>query len=104
MEMHQVRYFLALRTERGFTRGAERCGVSQPTLTRAIKQVERESGGALFLRRPTANCLSDLGFLVERQFEAISRAPMQALGIATSHRESHTRMKPTVPRLASMRP
>ena len=38
MEMHQVRYFLALCEELNFTRAAERCHVAQPSLTRAIKQ------------------------------------------------------------------
>jgi hypothetical protein len=34
MEMHQVRYFLALCEELNFARAAGRCGVSQPSLTR----------------------------------------------------------------------
>ena len=33
MQMHQVRYFLALCEELNFTRSARRCGVSQPSLT-----------------------------------------------------------------------
>jgi len=36
MEMHQVRYFLALCEELNFTRAAERSNVAQPSLTRAI--------------------------------------------------------------------
>src|SRR5262245_31012171 len=36
MQMHQIRYFLALCEERNFTRAARRCGVSQPSLTNAI--------------------------------------------------------------------
>jgi DNA-binding transcriptional LysR family regulator len=43
MEMHQVRYFLALCEERNFTRAAKRCGVAQPSLTHAIKQLEKSS-------------------------------------------------------------
>jgi hypothetical protein len=41
MEMHQVRYFLAVADELNFTRAAERCHVAQPSLTRAslIRQV-----------------------------------------------------------------
>jgi DNA-binding transcriptional LysR family regulator len=50
MEMHQVRYFLALCEELNFTRAAERCHVTQPSLTRAIKQLEEELGGTLFHR------------------------------------------------------
>src|SRR5256885_7482395 len=61
MEMHQVRYFLAAVGELNFTKAAERCNVSQPSLTRAIKQLEGELGGDLFRReRPQAQ-LTDLG-------------------------------------------
>src|SRR5215475_4650765 len=34
MEMHQIRYFLAVADTLNFTRAAERCHVSQPALTR----------------------------------------------------------------------
>lgn len=61
MEMHQVRYFLAVARTRNFTRAAEECNVAQPSLTRAIKQLEDELGGELFRReRPQAQ-LTDLG-------------------------------------------
>ena len=60
MEMHQVRYFLAVAKNLNFTRGAEECNVSQPSLTRAIKQLEGELGGDLFRReRPPA--MTELG-------------------------------------------
>jgi len=38
MEMHQVRYFLAVAETLNFTRAAQHCNVSQPALTRAIQQ------------------------------------------------------------------
>jgi DNA-binding transcriptional LysR family regulator len=61
MEMHQVRYFLAVAKNLNFTRGAEECNVSQPSLTRAIKHLEGELGGDLFRReRPQAQ-LTELG-------------------------------------------
>ncbi len=50
MEMHQVRYFLAVAEKLNFTRAAEQCGVTQPALTRAIKSLEEELGGLLFHR------------------------------------------------------
>ena len=50
MEMHQVRYFLAVARTLNFTRAAEECNVAQPSLTRAIKLLEGELGGDLFRR------------------------------------------------------
>ena len=52
MQMHQIRYFLALCEERNFTRAAKRSGVAQPSLTNAILALERELGGRLFQRKP----------------------------------------------------
>jgi LysR family transcriptional regulator, hydrogen peroxide-inducible genes activator len=52
VEMHQIRYFLALCEERSFTRAARQCGISQPSLTNAIIRLEQELGGALFERKP----------------------------------------------------
>jgi DNA-binding transcriptional LysR family regulator len=61
MEMHQVRYFLAVSRTLNFTRAAEQCNVAQPSLTRAIRQLESELGGDLFRReRPHAQ-LTELG-------------------------------------------
>jgi DNA-binding transcriptional LysR family regulator len=61
MEMHQVRYFLAVAQTLNFTRAAEECHVAQPSLTRAIRQLEGELGGDLFRReRPQAQ-LTELG-------------------------------------------
>jgi DNA-binding transcriptional LysR family regulator len=61
MEMHQVRYFLAVARALNFTRAAEECHVAQPSLTRAVRQLEGELGGDLFRReRPQAQ-LTELG-------------------------------------------
>ncbi len=61
MEMHQVRYFLAVARELNFTRAAESCNVAQPSLTRAIKQLEDEFGGELFRRERNLSHLTELG-------------------------------------------
>ena len=71
MEMHQVRYFLAICKELNFTRAAKRCGVAQPSLTRAIKRLEIEFGGPLFHRDQKSTRLSMLGKLVQPQFAQI---------------------------------
>lgn len=52
MEVHEIKYFLAVVRELNFTRAATACGITQPALTRAIKKLENEFGGPLFLRRP----------------------------------------------------
>lgn len=61
MEMQQVRYFLALSRTLNFTRAAEECNVSQPSLTRAIRMLEEELGGDLLRRERTQSHLTELG-------------------------------------------
>ena len=61
MEMQHVRYFLAICDELSFTRAAQKCGVKQPTLSEAIKQMERAIGGDLFVRASPVR-LTALGF------------------------------------------
>lgn len=61
MEMHQIRYFLGVARTLNFTRAAEECHVSQPSLTRAIKLLEQELGGDLFRRERSLSHLTDLG-------------------------------------------
>jgi DNA-binding transcriptional LysR family regulator len=74
MEIHQVRYFLALCEEQNFTRAAKRCGVAQPSLSRAIKLLEAELGGSLFDRDRMSTRLTDLGILVRPEFTWINRS------------------------------
>ncbi len=69
MEMHQVRYFLAMCETLNFTRAAERCHVSQPALTRAIKKLEEELGGPLFRRERNLTHLTDLGRTLKPHLE-----------------------------------
>ena len=72
MQMHQIRYFLALCEELSFTRAARRCGVSQPSLTNAIGALERELGGALFRRKPLI-ALTALGHAMQPYLERIAQ-------------------------------
>ena len=65
MEMHQIRYFLAVADALNFTRAAEQCHVSQPALTRAIQQLEDELGGLLLRRERKLTHLTDFGRLIE---------------------------------------
>jgi DNA-binding transcriptional LysR family regulator len=61
METHQVRYFLALARTLNFTKAADECHVTQPSLTRAIKKLEEELGGPLFHRERANTHLTELG-------------------------------------------
>lgn len=84
MEMHQVRYFLAVARTLNFTRAADECDVAQPSLTRAVKQLEAELGGDLFRReRPVQ--LTELGQrmqpLLQQCYEAASGAQSLAASL-----------------------
>ena len=82
MEMHHVRYFLALCEEENFTRAAGRCGVSQPSLTNAIKKLESRLGGQLFYRELSKTRLTELGKLMKPHMERINQGAMHAKEIA----------------------
>lgn len=56
----QLSYFVALAETGGFTRAAERMGVSQPSLSQQIRALEEIIGGALF-ERGGAPVLTPLG-------------------------------------------
>jgi DNA-binding transcriptional LysR family regulator len=79
--MQQVHYFLALCEELNFTHAARRCGVSQPTLTTAIRALERELGGALFHRKPSI-ALTGLGRMVRPYLDEIARNADRARQVA----------------------
>lgn len=61
MEMHQIRYFLAVSETLNFTRAADQCHVAQPSLTRAIKLLEEELGGDLLRRERKLTHLTEFG-------------------------------------------
>jgi LysR family transcriptional regulator, hydrogen peroxide-inducible genes activator len=83
MELHEIRYFLALSRTLNFTRAAEECSVSQPALTRAIRKMEDELGGLLFSRERNNTHMTELGRLIEPHLtEVIANAGM-AKNIAT---------------------
>jgi LysR family hydrogen peroxide-inducible transcriptional activator len=98
MEMQQIRYFLSLCDELNFTRAAERCNVSQPSLTRAIKMLEEELGGALFHRERANIHLSELGRVIKPHLEQIFSG---AEG-AKQHAQDFIRLKKTPLRLGLM--
>ena len=83
MEMHQVRYFLAVARTLNFTRAADECNVTQPSLTRAIKQLEAELGGDLFRRERPAG-LTELGQRMRPLLKQCHEAAIGARSLASS--------------------
>jgi len=61
MEMHQLRYFVAVAEAGSFSRAAERCRVAQPSLSQQIKKLERGLGHTLFDRLPQGVVLTEAG-------------------------------------------
>lgn len=52
MELYQIRHFVAIVENRGFTKAAARAGVSQPALSASIAKLEEEFGVKLLHRTP----------------------------------------------------
>lgn len=61
VELHQVRYFIAVADERHFTRAARDLGVAQPSVSRQIRLLEDELGTPLFDRAPGGVTLTPAG-------------------------------------------
>ncbi|MBX2804292.1 MAG: LysR family transcriptional regulator [Myxococcales bacterium] len=110
MEFSQIRYVLAVYEARNFTRAAERCAVSQPSLTAAVKKLETELGGPLFHRDRAGARLSALGELllpvleriaedqrrvgdVARKYQLLDQAPMR---VGVQHALGPARLAPAV--------
>ncbi|GHC22738.1 transcriptional regulator [Kushneria pakistanensis] len=75
MTLTELRYIVTLAQERHFGRAAERCFVSQPTLSVAVKKLEEELGVALFERSKSTVQVTPLG---EKIVEQASRVLEQA--------------------------
>lgn len=85
MEMNQIRYFLAVCTHRNFTHAASASNVSQPSLTTAIKKLEAELGGPLFLRDRAGCRLTPLGLVVQPRIETVYNETLAAKAEAARH-------------------
>lgn len=85
MEMNQVRYFLAVCEHRNFTHAASASNVSQPSLTTAIKKLEEEMGGALFIRDRAGCRLTSLGKLLRPRLERVQLEAREAKADAVRH-------------------
>ncbi len=73
MEIHQLRYFVAVAEVGSFTRAAQTCYVAQPSLSQQIRKLEEELGQALFERLGAARAADGCGKLLVRTRRIDSR-------------------------------
>jgi LysR family hydrogen peroxide-inducible transcriptional activator len=71
MDIHHIRYFLAVCDTLNFTRAAEQCNVTQPALSRAVQQLEEELGGLLFRREHNLTSLTELGTMMRPRLQKV---------------------------------
>ena len=71
MELRVLRYFLAVAREESITRAAESLHLSQPTLSRQLRDLEEELGKELFIREPRRVLLTEDGMILRKRAEEI---------------------------------
>lgn len=89
MEIHQLRYFLAVAETGSFTAAARRCNVAQPSLSVQVAKLEAELGGSLLERARKGARLTVRGEVfrpraaeVLRQLEAARLESQDLAGLA----------------------
>lgn len=87
MEMHQLRYVVAIARMRSFSRAAESCHVSQPSLSQQIQKLEEELGERLFDRTRREAKLTPHGQMFLRRAAAILEEVDAAQREATEAKE-----------------
>lgn len=71
MDIRVLRYFLTVAREESFSRAAETLFLSQPTLSRQIKDMEEELGVSLFLRTNRNVALTKEGMRLRKRAQEI---------------------------------
>ncbi|WLQ32256.1 LysR family transcriptional regulator [Streptomyces castrisilvae] len=78
METRELRYFVAVAEELHFGRAAQRLGIAQPPLSRAVQQLERRLGAALLDRTSRTVTLTEAGSVLLTE----GRAALDAIAAA----------------------
>lgn len=92
METRLLGYFVAVAEELHFGRAAERLGIAQPPLSRAIQQLERRLGVTLFERTSRQVLLTEAGEVLLRD----GGRALDALAAATRRTQRAGRTSPTL--------
>ena len=71
MDIRVLRYFLAVAREQSFSTAAERMFLSQPTLSRQLKELEDELGKTLLVRSNKGVTLTEEGMILRKRAEEI---------------------------------
>lgn len=80
MDVRQLRYFLAVANEGSFSKASEALHLTQPTLSKVIKQLEDELGVMLFDRSTRHSQLTDAGEVLRAQAGMILKSVEQVHG------------------------
>lgn len=78
MDIRRIRYFILLGETLNFSEAARQLGLSQPALSKAIKKLEDEVGGALVRREGKKTHLTHLGRLMLEQLKIVDEATQRA--------------------------
>ena len=67
MELRVLKYFLAVAREESISRAAEQLHMSQPPLSRQIRELEEELGKQLLVRGSRKVTLTEEGMILRRR-------------------------------------
>ncbi|MCE9606195.1 MAG: LysR family transcriptional regulator [Planctomycetia bacterium] len=100
MELQQLRYFVAVANHANFTRAAEACLVSQPSLSQQIIKLERELGQPLFERLGRTARLTEAGRTFQDHAEQVLRLVEDAKARLTDSADTGRLVIAAIPTIA----